>query len=94
MCEAFIFAYLGLVFFSYLNKPWSFTLIALEIPIIALGRIMGTFGLLTIIRLVCCKKFFLACGELTFVWFAGLIRGAIAFGLVLRLTGEKNLDNI
>ena len=91
-CEAFIFAYLGLVFFNYLSRAWSFTLIAFELPIICLGRIIGTFGLLTLIRIICCKKFFLNCGELTFVWFAGLIRGAIAFGLVLRLDSEEDIS--
>ena len=90
-CEAFIFAYLGLVFFSYLDRAWSFTMIAFELPIVALSRFIGIFGVMVIMRFVFCKPFFLTTNELTFQWFAGLIRGPIAFGLVMRLESEPSL---
>lgn len=53
-----------------------------------LGRACGTFGLVWLVK--CCgydsKMSF---KELLFVWYAGMIRGAIAFGLVLRIDGDK-----
>ena len=90
-CEAFIFAYLGLVFFSNFNRVWSFTLIAFEFPIVCGSRLLGCFSLKILTQLLCCKPFFLSWSELTFLWFAGLIRGAIAFGLVLRLESEEGI---
>ncbi len=90
-CEAFIFAYLGLVFFFYLKRAWSFSLIAFELPVICISRFVGIFGLIFLMRFLCCKKPFLSMGELTFQWFAGLIRGPIAFGLVLRLDSEPDI---
>lgn len=50
-----------------------------------IGRFCGTFGLIGLIALVCRHKPTVSCKELTYIWYAGLIRGAIAFGLVLRL---------
>mmetsp|Transcript_9362 Transcript_9362/g.14206 ORF Transcript_9362/g.14206 Transcript_9362/m.14206 type:complete len:419 (+) Transcript_9362:778-2034(+) len=93
--EAFVFAYLGLTFFSYTNLKWSPGLFACELGVIMVGRFFGTIGLVSILRL-----FGYNSGtdmkELVFIWFAGMIRGAIAFGLVLRIDGEqfKNRDVI
>jgi len=86
--EGFVFSYLGLTFFSYTKYPWSEGLILLEMSVILIGRGVGTFGLLGLAS--CCgyqkdNPNRLSCGELAFVYYAGLIRGAIAFGLVLRL---------
>ena len=53
-----------------------------------IARCSGTFGIIGLLRLCGYEKNDLnkiTCSELTFVAFAGLIRGAIAFGLVLRL---------
>ena len=82
--QGFIFAYLGLTFFAYKDYTWSGSLALWLMPIIILGRFAGTLGLV---------KFMDLCGygsgirtiEVFFMGFAGLIRGAIAFGLVLRL---------
>ena len=60
-------------------------MIAFELPIIAVSRFIGIFGVMVVMRFICCKKFFLNTNELIFQWFAGLIRGPIAFGLVMRL---------
>lgn len=55
------------------------------------GRLGGTLGLVYIVKL-CGFDGGLDIRELIFVWYAGMIRGAIAFGLVLRINGEK-FDN-
>jgi len=50
---------------------------------------MGTVGLVSMISL-CGHKKQVTYKELIFIWYAGLIRGAIAFGLVLRIEDVVN----
>jgi len=52
--------------------------------IIVIGRFLGSFCFLQVLRL-CCHKPQLNLREISFMCCAGMIRGAIAFGLVLRL---------
>jgi len=89
LSESFVFSYLGLTFFSYKSFNWSYDLIIVEFIVILIGRGLGTFGLFCCMKL-CCKyekdnPKRITWKELTFIWYAGLIRGAIAFGLVLRI---------
>ena len=91
LAEGFVFAYLGLTFFAYRTMPWSYDLIILELCVILIGRGMGTFGLIGLMK--CCKyeknhPSPISCKELCFIYYAGLIRGAIAFGLVLRINPD------
>lgn len=91
IAEAFVFAYIGLTFFSYKTFMWSSDLILIEFGIILVGRGLGTFGLLGIFKLFGYekdKKKKITLRELLFIWYAGLIRGAIAFGLVLRIESD------
>lgn len=48
---------------------------------------MGTFGLVGLGKFLGYEAG-ISLKELTFIWYAGLIRGAIAFGLVLRIGPE------
>jgi len=94
LAEAFIFAYLGLTFFSYQTFMWSSDLIFIEAAIILIGRCLGTFGLIGFMKLFGYEKHNkkrITMRELLFIWYAGLIRGAIAFGLVLRI--ESSVPN-
>lgn len=94
LAEGFVFAYLGLTFFSYQTYMWSSDLILIEFFIILVGRGMGTFGLIGLLKLCGYEehsKHKISWKELMFIWYAGLIRGAIAFGLVLRI--EDNVVN-
>ena len=88
LAEAFVFSYLGLTFFSLNTSPWSFGLITLMTVIVVVGRAVATIGLYSLLR-VCGYESKsanpLSFKELVFIWYAGLIRGAIAFGLVLRI---------
>lgn len=91
IAEGFVFAYLGLTFFSYKSFEWSYELIYVEFVIILIGRGVGTFGLIGFLKLFGYEKANkrrVTCSELLFIWYAGLIRGAIAFGLVLRISGD------
>ena len=67
---------------------WSYELIIVEMCVVLVGRFLATFGLIGLLKL--CKyengnAKRITCKELLFIWYAGLIRGAIAFGLVLRI---------
>lgn len=86
IAEAFVFSYIGLTFFSYGTYAWSADLIIAEVFIVIFGRAFGTIGFYSLLNL--CgyeKKNPLSWKELIFIWYAGMIRGAIAFGLVLRI---------
>jgi sodium/hydrogen exchanger-like protein 6/7 len=84
-----VFSYLGLTFFSYNTQPWSFDLITLMFIVIVVGRAISTIGLYSLLRLCGYESKSLnplSFKELIFIWYAGLIRGAVAFGLVLRIS--------
>lgn len=85
--EGFIFSYLGLTFFAYETYNWSPRLIGIEFLIVIAGRFCGVLGLIKLLEL-CTYKSGVKWQELFFMSFAGVIRGAIAFGLVLRITYE------
>lgn len=84
--EAFVFAYLGLTLFAYSEYEWSPQLFFIELVVILVGRGFGSLGLVYLFK--CCGyDAGLSLKELIFIWYAGMIRGAIAFGLVLRING-------
>jgi len=83
--EGFIFSYLGLTFFAYQEYNWSPRLIGIEFIIVIFGRFCGVLGLIKLLEL-CTYKSGVHWQELFFMSFAGVIRGAIAFGLVLRIS--------
>jgi sodium/hydrogen exchanger-like protein 6/7/sodium/hydrogen exchanger 8 len=94
IAEGFVFAYLGLTFYSYREQPWSWGLIGIMLCAILLGRGCGVFALMGTLKLFGYEKNDenrLTWSELLFIWFAGLIRGAIAFGLVLRIDNNDAL---
>lgn len=88
IAEGFVFCYLGLTFFSYRTMPFSPSLIGILLGVIVVCRFVATIGLVSCLKL--CKYESkdpnpLTYKELVFIWYSGLIRGAIAFGLVLRI---------
>ena len=93
--EAFVFSYLGLTFFSYGDLKWSPALFGIELLVIVVGRGLGTAGLIGLMSM-CGYKSGMNAKEIIFIWYAGMIRGAIAFGLVLRIDKDsyKNRDVI
>ena len=89
--EAFIFAYLGLTFFSYSSYDWSWQFLIAEFIVVFVGRFLGVVGLLYAISIIFNHKREVTFKEAIFLFCGGMIRGAIAFGLVLRL--DKHLPN-
>jgi hypothetical protein len=49
--EAFVFCYLGLSYFAYAEYYWAWSFIAIEFGICILARIIGTVGLIQIMRI-------------------------------------------
>ena len=89
--EAFVFAYLGLTFFSYTSYEWSWQFFIAMFFVIIIGRFIGIVGLLYFTSFVLNHERELSFKELIFLYCGGMIRGAIAFGLVLRL--DHSLPN-
>jgi len=89
--EAFVFAYMGITFFSFSRFDWSITFIIFEFVFVLIARFAGSVCLYYLVTSVFCLKRGLNFKELLFLNFAGVIRGAIAFGLVLKM--DHNLDN-
>lgn len=88
--EAFVFAYLGLTFFSYADlktNVWSWHLILVSLGNVIISRFFGTVCLLYLIKL-CGHNTEITFRQVLFVFISGIIRGAIAFGLVLQLNKD------
>lgn len=97
--ESFVFAYIGLCVFTYANnddprKPttqthhiWSVSFILIMTFIVIVGRFMAVWLAHGLFRL-CSKKSDISLRELSFITYGGMIRGAIAFGLVLKIPND------
>ena len=83
--QGFIFAYLGLTFFAYKDYDWSPSLAMYMLPIVIIGRFGSTLGLIKVLEWCCCYNSGVRWQEVFFIGFAGIMRGAIAFGLTTRL---------
>ena len=82
-----MFSYVGLTFFSYKEYEWSWQFTLAEFIIIIIGRFTGTLGLLYLLVLFGHKNK-IKLREVIFIGYAGLIRGAIAFGLVITINPD------
>jgi len=98
--ESFVFSYLGLCVFTYSSDvltdpkdptsepryPWGFVLIILMFAIVLFSRVIAIFLSHFLFRLCNRKrKPDVTLKELLFISWGGMIRGAIAFGLVLKI---------
>lgn len=93
-CESFIYVYLGIALWAIkgnekkgidtMKTSWVFVL--LEIAICFVSRGLSLF-LLTIVSQIFTgrRNFKLTFWELNIVWYAGLIRGSVAYALIQKL---------
>ena len=92
-CEAAVYSYIGIGLYSLMPTAWCWPFIWLEFLIIVVGRIICVIGVFYMFR-ICFRAKTIAFNELCFITYAGMIRGAIAFALVLKidasLFGEVN----
>jgi len=99
IAESLVFIYIGLSVFSYYNKidvggyhgpkgdaeyPWSWSTIWVMTAIVIIGRCAAVWSVHFAFKM-CSKKRDIDCRELLFITWGGMIRGAIAFGLVLQI---------
>jgi len=84
MAEAAVYSYVGIALYSTIPSWWSWSFIFVQLGIIFGGRIIGVMSTFYLCR-CCFKKKTIAFNELIFITYAGMIRGAIAFALVLKI---------
>ena len=84
MSEAAVFIYVGIIFsYNYYVYPICWTFVVVMFFIVIIGRFLAIY--LSYALFMCCKgkeENKLSFPQLTFISYAALIRGAIAFGLV------------
>jgi NhaP-type Na+/H+ or K+/H+ antiporter len=83
-CEASVYSYVGIALYSSIPTWWSFSFIGILFGIVVVFRLVAIFSVFYLGRL-CCRRKTISCRELTFISYAGMIRGAIAFALVLEI---------
>lgn len=84
VAEAAVYSYIGIALLNAIPEWWSFSFVFAEFFLIVVGRVIAVFATFYAFRL-CCKTRTINIMELCFITYAGMIRGAIAFALVLTL---------
>lgn len=89
ICESFIYIYLGVSVWNLKSnkikeeeQAVSWTLILAEIVITFIARGLALSILSIIAKLIQGKKWRLTLPEISIIWFAGLIRGSVAYALI------------
>ena len=84
---------MGLAFFTFSDLDWSWQFVLVELLIILVGRFLGTVGLISLMQLFGHERQ-VTFRELLFISYSGLIRGAIAFGLVVNIDHSIKERNV
>lgn len=79
-----MYSYIGISLFSTIPGWWSWGWIACQMVIVIVGRVIAVFSTFYLFSL-CFKKKTISFKELVFISYGGMIRGAIAFALVLEI---------
>jgi sodium/hydrogen exchanger-like protein 6/7 len=87
--EAFIFVYMGLASYEYYAKFSAYLFVLNYSLVVMFARFMGIVLVPGILKL-CMKSSRLKWLELIIIWFAGSIRGAMGFALILTVTDSQN----
>lgn len=82
--EAAVYSYVGIGLYSLIPAIWCWNFVFVELAIIIVGRVFSVIGVFYLFSL-CFKAKTIAFNELLFITYAGMIRGAIAFALVLKI---------
>lgn len=85
--EGLVFSYIGLTFWSYRQYRWSTELISGQFVILILGRAAGTIGIFFLTKRND-EPQILSFKDVIYVFYSGLMRGSIAFGLLLRINND------
>lgn len=82
--EAGVYSYIGIAVYAYIPGWWSLNFIILETIIIVFGRVIAVFATFYALRL-CFGSRTIKFYDLCFITWGGMIRGVIAFALVLKI---------
>lgn len=88
--EALIFSYLGLTLITYVNDKGSIYFVFALILVIMFARLISTFGLSYLLRVITWGRYALPHSMISVVWLGGTIRGAVAFALISGVTGKHS----
>ena len=87
--EGFVFTYLGLTSISIPYESFSFKFILLVFIFVLIGRFFSIYGLSFLLKLLKCNFFQFSKNEQGITFFAGCIRGAVAFGLAISIPSNS-----
>ncbi|KAL4429123.1 hypothetical protein ABPG74_015151 [Tetrahymena malaccensis] len=92
VAESILFIYLGISSWTYISdkSTVSFSFIGLSFIITIVARLGCIYFTSAIAYVFMGKKWDLNKYELFIIWFAGLIRGAVAFALIITIQGSLN----
>ena len=93
IAEGFVFTYLGLTSISISHDSFSFVFLLLVFIYVLIGRFLAVYGISFILNIFKLKIFQFDVSERGITFFAGCIRGAIAFGLAISMPAD-NEDSI
>ena len=89
IAEGFVFTYLGLTSISISHDSFSFIFIILVFIFVLIGRFLAVYGISLFLNLFKLKIFQFDVSERGITFFAGCIRGAIAFGLAISIPSDS-----
>ena len=79
--EAFVYVYIGFSAYEHFTEIGGFRMMLALTAVVLISRFVAVVLLPGIFK-ICCRKMTLKMGELMAIWFAGSIRGAVAFALI------------
>ena len=82
--EAAVYTYIGLSLYFTIPTWWSFSWIIILTLIVIVGRILAVYFTYNIFTL-CFTKRTISVSELMFICYGGMIRGVVAFALVMKI---------
>lgn len=82
--EAAVYSQIAISLYFTIPKWWSFQWITIQLVIVVVGRIIAIICVYYC-SLLYFKKQTIKFGELMFIAYGGMIRGAIAFALVMKI---------
>ena len=93
IAEGFVFTYLGLTSISISHDSFSFVFIILVFIFVLAGRLLAIYGISFTLNIFRLKIFQFDSSERGITFFAGCIRGAIAFGLAISMPADNEKAN-
>ncbi len=87
--EAFTFTYLGMTATTVGSDNWSFLFLICMLVAMMIARGASVFISSAFVYFLQCRRFGLDLKNILVIWFSGLIRGAVAFALVLQISSDN-----